>query len=81
MRNAMLRAGLLAVACLLAGCQSAEQIRAADEHACAGFGFQRGTDGFAGCLQRESLHRRRTLEAAPTTPPYWYPYGPTAYRW
>ena len=42
----------------LTACISAEQLRAEDEAACAGYGFQHGTPEFAGCLQQESLARR-----------------------
>jgi hypothetical protein len=48
------------LAFLVAGCQSmtpAER-RAADEDKCATYGFRRGTDSFAECLQRIDLDRR-----------------------
>ncbi|HEX9491017.1 MAG TPA: hypothetical protein VF930_12070 [Stellaceae bacterium] len=49
-------AGLMLLSLL--GCASAEELRAEDEAACAGYGFQRGTIEFANCMQRESLARR-----------------------
>src|SRR5215472_13008902 len=62
-----------------ASCVSPEELRREDAAACAGYGFQLGTDAFATCLQRESL-ARRYLAAPPT--PYWGwgywggPWGP-----
>ena len=47
--------GLALVA--LCSCASPEQLRAQDEAACTGYGFQPGTSLFAECLQRESLAR------------------------
>ncbi|MBB3563223.1 hypothetical protein FHX06_004567 [Rhizobium sp. BK512] len=52
---------LLAVlAAGLAACQTLtpEERRARDEQTCTGYGFKRGTDGFATCLQRIELDRR-----------------------
>ena len=49
-----------ALAIVLAGCQTmtpAER-RAADEDKCLSYGFRRGTDRFAECLQRIDLDRR-----------------------
>ena len=34
-----------------------EELRREDEAACAGYGFQSGTNAFASCLQKESLAR------------------------
>jgi hypothetical protein len=48
----------------LCSCASPEELRAQDEAACAGYGFQPGTLQFAECLQRESL--ARNYGAAPT---------------
>jgi hypothetical protein len=42
----------------LVACESAEQLRAQDEAACASYGFPRGTIDFANCMQRENLARR-----------------------
>lgn len=66
--------GLLLVG--LTACISPEELRAQDEAACQGYGFQPGTTDFAACLQRESL-ARRYVEYAPT-PVGWY--GPGWYR-
>jgi hypothetical protein len=41
----------------LCACASPEELRAQDEAACTGYGFQPGTPQFAECLQRESLAR------------------------
>jgi hypothetical protein len=62
----------------LTGCASPEEIRAGDEAACSGYGFQPNTPDFANCLQRQSLAR----QYAPP-PPGWYGpgYGPGWYRW
>lgn len=68
-------ATLIAFAPMLVGlvaCMTPEQLRAADEAACTGYGFQRGTPDFAACLQRESLWRRYQ-----TAYPAWY--GPGGY--
>ncbi|WP_425336260.1 hypothetical protein [Sinorhizobium garamanticum] len=43
---------------LLAACQTPEERRAADSNTCASYGFRRGTDAFATCLQRIELDRR-----------------------
>jgi hypothetical protein len=61
----------------LAACVSAEQIRAEDEATCVGYGFQRGTTDFAGCLQREALARR--YSPALYGPPYMGPERPWWY--
>ncbi|HUC65143.1 MAG TPA: hypothetical protein VMA53_06935 [Stellaceae bacterium] len=51
-------AGLLGLALVgLCSCASPQELRAQDEAACTGYGFQPGTPQFAGCLQRESLAR------------------------
>jgi hypothetical protein len=41
----------------LCSCASPEELRAQDEAACTGYGFQPRTPQFAECLQRESLAR------------------------
>lgn len=64
-----------AVAALLAGCVSAEDLRLADEDRCAGYGFQRGTPQFAICLQQEDLARRYGWT------PQWGPYYPYPPHW
>ncbi|WP_411033110.1 hypothetical protein [Shinella sp. BYT-45] len=51
---------LASVAVLVAGCQTmtpAER-RAADEDKCVSYGFRRGSERFAECLQRIELDRR-----------------------
>jgi hypothetical protein len=63
-------AAALALLLALAACQSPEELRAADEAACAGYGFRPGTSDFANCLQRESLARRYAVP-----PPGWYGPG------
>ncbi|MDX0749480.1 hypothetical protein GOD45_06040 [Sinorhizobium medicae] len=52
--------GLAAAGLLLAACQtmSPQERRARDENTCASYGFRRGTDAFATCLQRIDLDRR-----------------------
>jgi hypothetical protein len=67
--NILCAAALLA----LAGCVSADDLRAADEARCDGYGFQRSTPDFASCLQRESLARRYELYSTPVTP--WWGAG------
>ncbi|MDX3925493.1 MAG: hypothetical protein QHC90_06750 [Shinella sp.] len=51
---------VVATALLLTACQTMtpEERRAADEDKCASYGFRRGTDAFATCLQRIDLDRR-----------------------
>jgi hypothetical protein len=63
---------------VLVGCVSPEEVRRADEAACAGYGFQPGTTDFASCLQRESLARRY-----PPHDPFWWssPYWPPPPYW
>src|SRR5262249_44985837 len=58
------------IPCLLAGCETAEQIRQADERQCSSYGFQPGTVPFAECLQRERLAARYQLDSG------WGPWGP-----
>ena len=59
------RPALLAVtALLLAGCQTAAEMRANDENRCRSYGFRAGTDAFAECLQRIDLDRRADLRAS-----------------
>ena len=57
-------AALALTAVMLAGCQSAAEIRVADENRCASYGFRTGTDAFATCLQRIDLQRRAELDAS-----------------
>ena len=51
---------LIAAALLLTACQTMtpEERRIADGNTCASYGFRRGTDAFATCLQRIELDRR-----------------------
>ena len=53
------------LAALLGGCQTMtpEERRAADERQCMGYGFKRGTEGFATCLQRIDLNRQAQARA------------------
>jgi len=60
---------------MVAGCQSAEALRARDTARCEAYGFEQGSNEFAGCLQRESLARRYGYNA-----PAWLPYPP-GYGW
>jgi len=61
-RNAL----VLMTAVLLSACQSMtpEQRRAADEGQCLNYGFRRGTDAFAECLQRIDLDRPAEARAS-----------------
>lgn len=55
---------LAAIALAIAGCQTAEEMRAADENRCLSYGFRPNTDAFAECLQRIDLDRRAELRQA-----------------
>ncbi|MBB5045167.1 hypothetical protein [Shinella fusca] len=57
-------AALAATLLLLAGCQTAEEMRAADENRCISYGFRPRTDAFAECLQRIDIDRRMSLREA-----------------
>jgi hypothetical protein len=59
--NLIRPAALAAVAIVLAGCQTAEEVRARDENRCVAYGFRPRTDAFAECLQRIDLDRRASL--------------------
>ncbi len=56
---------LAAAGLMLAACQTMtpEERRAADGNTCASYGFRRGTDAFATCLQRIELDRRAESRA------------------
>jgi hypothetical protein len=54
---------LIAIALVLSACQTAEEIRAADEARCSGYGFRRGTENFANCLMNQDLSRRADQRA------------------
>ncbi len=65
MRISALSLALAAIAIGLSACQSltpAEQ-RAIDERQCLSYGFRRGTERFATCLQRIELDRRADARA------------------
>ena len=57
-------AAVAATLVLLAGCQTAEEMRAADENRCISYGFRPRTDAFAECLQRIDIDRRMSLREA-----------------
>ena len=48
---------LAATALVIAGCQTAAEVRANDEGKCRAYGFRPNTDAFAECLQRIDLGR------------------------
>jgi hypothetical protein len=60
MRTLALTFVLAATAVGLSACQSMspEERRAADNRQCMSYGFKRGTDAFATCLQRIDLERQ-----------------------
>ncbi|WP_285294036.1 hypothetical protein [Aureimonas altamirensis] len=51
---------LLLLSAVPAGCRTLtpEELRAADEARCSDYGFRRGTDAYAACLQRIDLSRQ-----------------------
>ena len=65
MRLAALSITLAALDIGLSACQTMtpEERRAADERQCLSYGFKRGTNGFATCLQRIDLDRRADARA------------------
>ncbi len=77
-------AALAVTALLLAGCQTAAEVRAHDEGKCRSYGFRTGTDAFAECLQRIDLDRRADFRAARVQSPLWdrptYVYVPVPRR-
>ncbi|OBY02992.1 hypothetical protein BAE36_34245 [Rhizobium leguminosarum bv. trifolii] len=69
----------------LSACQTMtpEERRAAGEQRCLSYGFRRGTDGFATCLQRIDLDRRaesRAQSAEMMQSMAWDLNGPYIYR-
>jgi len=64
-------AALAATALLLAGCQTAAEMRANDENKCRAYGFRDNTDAFAECLQRIDLDRRAEFRATRMDPILW----------
>jgi hypothetical protein len=65
MRILPLTLTLAVVALALSACQTMtpEERRAADDRQCLSYGFKRGTEGFATCLQRIDLNRQAQLRA------------------
>ena len=59
---------VIALAALVAGCMSREQLLAGDRATCADSGHQVGTDAFAACVQghdtRRAAGQRRALREA-----------------
>lgn len=88
MRIPILITALATIVTGLSACQTMtpEERRAADEQRCLGYGFRRGTDGFAACLQRIDLDRRaesRAQSAELMNDMAWDLNGPYVYgnRW
>lgn len=54
------------LALLASGCASLspQELRAADERTCRGYGFRQGTSAFAECLQRIDLNRQADRRAS-----------------
>jgi hypothetical protein len=65
MRILPLTLTIAAIAIGLSACQTMtpEERRAADERQCLSYGFKRGTEGFATCLQRTDLSRQARMQA------------------
>jgi hypothetical protein len=65
MRPLALTLVMTAIAIGLSACQTMtpEERRAADDRQCMSYGFKRGTEGFATCLQRIDLSRQAQLRA------------------
>ena len=63
MRIAASILSLLTITLTLSSCQTAEEIRAADEARCGGYGFRRGSENFANCLMNQDLSRRADQRA------------------
>ncbi|MGR4844583.1 hypothetical protein ACIPSK_18480 [Rhizobium sp. LARHSG275] len=85
MRIPIFITALAAIVAGLSACQTMtpEERRAADEQRCLGYGFRRGTDGFATCLQRIDLDRRaesRAQSAELMNDMAWDLNGPYIYR-
>ncbi|CUX51545.1 MAG: hypothetical protein ACT6RN_17490 [Agrobacterium sp.] len=61
---------ILIILCLLtviAGCETVEQ-----ENRCSGYGFVRGTDAYANCLQRLDMSREYRFRRGYDSPMYDY---------
>lgn len=70
-----LKLSVIALLALFAGaCASTAEQRLADEARCRDYGFRRGTDAFAKCLQDIDLDRSATRRADLARPwgPSWY---------
>ena len=85
MRIPILITVLTTFAAGLSACQTMtpEERRAADEQRCLSYGFRRGTDSFATCLQRIDLDRRaesRAQSAELMQSMAWDLNGPYIYR-
>ncbi|MBY5413132.1 hypothetical protein HFO98_32895 [Rhizobium leguminosarum] len=85
MRIRLLITALATIVAGLSACQTMtpEERRAADEQRCLSYGFRRGTDGFAACLQRIDLDRRaesRAQSAELMNDMAWDLNGPYVYR-
>ncbi|MBW8787038.1 hypothetical protein [Rhizobium sp.] len=85
MRIPILITALATIVAGLSACQTMtpEERRAADEQRCLSYGFRRGTDGFATCLQRIDLDRRaesRAQSAELMNDMAWDLNGPYIYR-
>ena len=61
---------LTVLACGITGCVTPQEVQQANERQCASYGFQRATNDFAQCMQRESL-AERYLPGEPR-PFYWW---------
>ncbi|WP_182086384.1 hypothetical protein [Aureimonas sp. ME7] len=57
----------------LSGCTtiSPQELRTRDEATCRNYGFRKGTDAFAACLQRIDLDRNETRRARLYADPAW----------
>ncbi|MGR9535686.1 hypothetical protein [Rhizobium leguminosarum] len=85
MRIRLLITVMATVVAGLSACQTMtpEERRAADEQRCLSYGFRRGTDSFATCLQRIDLDRRaesRAQSAEMMQSMAWDLNGPYIYR-
>jgi hypothetical protein len=85
MRICLLITVMATIVAGLSACQTMtpEERRAADEQRCLSYGFRRGTDGFATCLQRIDLDRRaesRAQSAEMMQSMAWDLNGPYIYR-
>ncbi|OHX14337.1 hypothetical protein [Chromobacterium sphagni] len=63
MRILPLLIAIASAALALTACASPEELRAMDQNACAGYGFQPGTDSFAKCMMKQSDKREQDMRA------------------